>query len=83
MFRVPFAVALLNYMRSGTLYRIFPQTWTFRGVFSIYSIINIARRISEAAMGWAGDIIFHIAGFLLYIIIRQKDQRCCDGQGGG
>ncbi len=43
-------------------------------VFLIYSIINIARRISEAAMGWAADIIFHIAGFFLYIIIRQKDQ---------
>ena len=32
------AVALLNYIRCGILWRIFCQTGTFRGVFSIISL---------------------------------------------
>ncbi len=51
---MPPAVALLNYTSSGLLWRIFCQTGTFRGVFSIS---NNAVRISAAAMGGAGDII--------------------------
>ncbi len=35
-FTVPPAVALLNYISSGMLWRIFCQTGTFRGVFSTY-----------------------------------------------
>jgi hypothetical protein len=35
-FTVPPAVALLNYISSGILWRIFCQTGTFRGVFSIH-----------------------------------------------
>ncbi len=53
-FTVPPAVALLNYISSGLLWRIFCQTGTFRGVFSIS---NNAVRISTAAMAGAGDFI--------------------------
>ncbi len=35
-FTVPPAVALLNYISSGILWRIFCQTGTFRGVFFTY-----------------------------------------------
>jgi hypothetical protein len=35
-FTEPPAVALLNYISSGILWRIFCQTGTFRGVFSMY-----------------------------------------------
>jgi hypothetical protein len=52
IFTVPPAVALLNYMRSDTLSRIFPQTVIFAG-FSIYHFF-IAVRNSEAAMVGAG-----------------------------
>jgi hypothetical protein len=51
MFTEPPAVALLNYISCGVLWRIFCQTGIFRGVFSVYSIINFVGRISEAAMG--------------------------------
>ena len=51
---MPPAVALLNYISSGILLRIFSQTGIFAG-FSLH-IINFAVRISEAAMG--GNIIF-------------------------
>ena len=47
-FTVPPAVALLNYISSGILWRIFCQTGTFRGVFSYYHYFVV--RISEAAM---------------------------------
>jgi hypothetical protein len=33
---MPSAVALMNYISSGLLWRIFCQTGTFRGVFSPY-----------------------------------------------
>jgi len=56
---VPPAVAQLNYISIGLLWWIFCQTGKFRGVFSIY-IINNAVRISEAAMGGAGDITYYI-----------------------
>ena len=49
-FTVPPAVALLNYISSGILWRIFCQTGIFAG-FSLRYIINNAVRISEAAMG--------------------------------
>jgi hypothetical protein len=52
---VPPAVALLNYINSGILWRIFSQTGIFAG-FSLHIISN-AVRISEAAMGGAGEII--------------------------
>jgi hypothetical protein len=55
---MPPAVSLSNYISSGILWRIFRQTGIFAG-FSLY-IINNAVRISEAAMGGAGDIIFII-----------------------
>jgi hypothetical protein len=48
------AVALLNYISSRILWRIFCQTGTFRGVF--FTKITLAVRIPAAAM--AGDIIF-------------------------
>ncbi len=48
------AVALLNYISSVLLWRIFSQTGIFAG-FSLH-IINLAVRISAAMM--AGDIIF-------------------------
>jgi hypothetical protein len=41
------------------LHFCFSQTGIFRGVFSIY---YFAGKISEAAMGGAGDIIFHRLG---------------------
>ncbi len=52
-FTEPPAVALLNYISSGILWRIFCQTGIFAG-FSLY-IINFVGRISEAAI--AGDIL--------------------------
>ncbi len=57
---MPSAVALLNYISSNKLLRVFCQTGIFAG-FSLY-IINNAVRIGEAAMpmGGAGDIIFII-----------------------
>ena len=39
-FTVPPAVALLNCISSGILWRIFGQTMTFRGVFSTYHYIK-------------------------------------------
>ena len=42
-----------------TLADFFPN-WNFRGVFSTYHYFAV--RISEAAMGGAGDIIFHNLG---------------------
>ncbi len=50
---MPSAVALLNYITSDLLWRIFCQTGTFLGVFSPY-IINNAIRISAAAIGRGG-----------------------------
>ncbi len=47
-------------IRSRTLLRIFPKL-VFFARFSFY-IINIAGRISEAAMCGAGNIIFHNLG---------------------
>ncbi len=56
---MPPAVALLNYISSGLLWRIFSHTGIFAG-FSLH-IINLAIRISAATM--AGDIIyFSVAG---------------------
>ncbi len=52
---MPPAVALLNYISSGKLWRIFCQPGIFAG-FSLY-IINNAVRIRAAAMGGAEDII--------------------------
>ncbi len=50
---VPPAVELLNYMRSGPLFRIFsPKTGIFRG-FSQF-IINFGGRIIKVAMGGRG-----------------------------
>ncbi len=67
---MPPAVALFNYISCGTLWRIFCQTGTFRGVFSTYHYIAgytptlsfyavffyllFAGKISEAAMRGAG-----------------------------
>jgi hypothetical protein len=51
---MPPAGALSNYISSGILWRIFCQSGIFAG-FSLH-IINLAVRISEAAMGGAGDI---------------------------
>jgi hypothetical protein len=47
---VPPAVALINYMRSGILWRIFSQTEIFAGFF-----LHII--ISEAAMGRGWELI--------------------------
>ncbi len=58
-FIVPPAVALLNYISSGILWRIFFQTGIFAG-FSLH-IFNFAVRISEAAMDGTGDTNFRIA----------------------
>jgi hypothetical protein len=63
---VPPAVALMNYMKSGILWRIFCQTGTFRGVSSTYPSLGLKEDIlfleyfvifggcSEAAMGGLG-----------------------------
>jgi hypothetical protein len=48
---MPPAVALLNYMRRGTLSRIFPKLGFFAG-FSRYHFF--AGRYSKGAMGWTG-----------------------------
>jgi hypothetical protein len=47
---VPPAVALINYMRSGIIWRIFSQTEIFAGFF-----LNII--VSEAAMGRDWELI--------------------------
>ena len=54
---MPPAVALLNYLSSGILRRIFSQTKIFAG-FSLH-IINFAVRISEAATD-RGNYIFRM-----------------------
>ncbi len=59
-FTVPPTVALLDYISSGILWRIFAKLGYFAG-FSLY-FINFPVRISEAAVGGAGDIIFHNLG---------------------
>jgi hypothetical protein len=89
---VPPAVALLNYISSGILWRIFCQTGTFTG-FS-QQIINFVGRINEAAMKGVGNIIFHnfgaqwkdtpsycdFSGFISIVFgICRKDQRSCMG----
>ncbi len=56
-FTVPPAVALLNNISSGILWRIFSQTGIFAG-FSLH-IINFAVRISKAAMD-RGHYIFRV-----------------------
>ncbi len=56
---MPPAVALLNYISSGILLRIFSQTGIFAG-FSLH-IINFAVRISEAATD-RGHSIFREIG---------------------
>ena len=62
---MPPAVALLNYTSCGILWRIFSQTGIFAG-FSLHIISN-AVRISEAAMGGAGEIIqYFLRGYSLY-----------------
>ncbi len=61
-------LALMNYMRSGTLL-LFLNWDTSRG----FLCLSFAGRISEAAMGRAGDIIFHRLG------AQRKDiLLCCD-----
>jgi hypothetical protein len=57
---VPSAFALLNYISSGILWRIFSQTGTFAG-FSLH-VINFVGRINEAAMKGVGDILLHNLG---------------------
>jgi hypothetical protein len=54
---VPPAVALLNYISSGILWRIFAKLGYFAGFF-LY-IINFQVRIIAAAMG-SGDYIFKV-----------------------
>jgi hypothetical protein len=51
---VPPAVALLNYISSGILWRIFPKLGHFAG-FTLHTI-DFAVRNSEAAMGGVVDI---------------------------
>ncbi len=65
---MPPAVALLNYISCGFLWRIFCQTGIFAG-FSLH-IINLAVRISEAAMREVGDIIFS-GWFFLYLFAER------------
>jgi hypothetical protein len=62
------AVALMNYISSGILWRIFCQTRIFAG-FSLH-IINNAVRISEATMSGVGAIIFS-AWFFLYLFAEK------------
>jgi hypothetical protein len=96
---VPSAVALMNYISSGLLWRIFCQTGIFRGVFSPY-IIYITGRVSAAVM--AGDIIFFASlvqweitlgppysdfsrglFYTVLCIILQKEEQSCNGLSGG
>jgi hypothetical protein len=67
---VPPAVALINYMRSGILWRIFCQTETFRGVFSPYiSFITLegSRSNKRAVLHFRG--FFNKTGIFLYIVL--------------
>ncbi len=73
MFTVPPAVALFNYISSGLLWRIFSPNWDFRGVFFIYSIINLAVRNSAAMM----------AGDLKFLECRTAYKGAMDGARGG
>jgi hypothetical protein len=95
MFTVPPAVALLNYISSGILWRIFSQTGIFAGFSLRINHLN-SGRISAAAM--AGEIIFFslagpvedyteaptviFRGIFRYII-SQNEQRSCNGRSGG
>ena len=73
---MPPAVALLHYISSGIIWRIFDKLGYFAG-FSLY-IINFPVRISEAAMGGEGDIIFHSLGRKEYCVqYRVPEFLCC------
>jgi hypothetical protein len=87
---VPPAVALLNYISSVILWRIFCQTEIFAG-FSLFSRKD--QRSSDERGERGEDITLEPSGrvhphtvifrqFFLYIICR-KDQRSCDRVGGG
>ncbi len=94
---MPPAVALLNYISSGILWRIFSQTGLFAG-FSL-NIIFIVGRISAAAIAWdlilfclggpvdytgAHTVIFR--GIFLYIIHQMEQAKLHwaeRGWGGG
>ncbi len=57
---MPPAVALKNYVSSGKLWRIFSQTGTFLGVFSMYTVQYMSYRISlvgSAQLGWQGTLL--------------------------
>jgi hypothetical protein len=58
---VPPAVALINYMRSCTLWRIFLPNWDISRGF-LYIALNFVGRISETAVKGVGDIISHKLG---------------------
>jgi hypothetical protein len=93
---VPPTVALLNYISSGILWRIFCQTGIFAG-FSL-QIINLSVRISAAAM--AGDILlFSLADpvgdytgaytvivfvvFFFLLFSRRRSEAAMGGGGAG
>ena len=95
MFTVPPAVALLNYISSGILWRIFSQTGIFAGFSLRINHLN-SGRISAAAM--AGEIIFFslagpvgdytgapsviFRGIFRYNI-SQNEQQSCNGRSEG
>jgi hypothetical protein len=70
-FTVPPAIALLNYISSGILWRIFFQTEIFAG-FSLHNF-NFAVRISEAATD-RGHYNFRIA--CSSFRVRRSSVRC-------
>ncbi len=69
-FTVPPAVALLNYISSGILWRIFSQT----GIFAGFLYISL---ISQDTPPYCDFLRFFL------FIIRRKDQRSCDVRGRG
>ncbi len=64
---MPPAVALLNYISCGILWRIFLPNWDISRFF-FYTLFTV--RISDAAMGGAGDIIF--SAWLFFILFAER-----------
>ncbi len=72
---MPPAVAILNYISIGILWRIFSQTEIFAG-FSLH-LINLAVRISAAVM--AGDIIQYFLASQYFLGCRIAYKGAMDG----
>ncbi len=80
---MPSVVALLNYITSGLLWRIFCQTETFRGVYSpyIYHLQN-AGGISAAAIGRGRGHYTVFSAWFFCILFAERISEAAMGRKG-